>query len=81
MLDYGLKFTDTPIYCDNTSAISITKNPVQHTQTKHIEIRFHFLRDNAEKGKISIHFVRSEERFSRNAETDLYFGSRMPSSA
>ena len=64
LLDYGYKFTNTPIFCDNTSAISITKNPVQHTKTKHIEIRFHFLRDNAEKGKISIHFVPSPEQLA-----------------
>ncbi|KAL4573803.1 hypothetical protein LXL04_020621 [Taraxacum kok-saghyz] len=64
LLDYGYKFTNTPIFCDNTSAISITKNPVQHTKTKHIEIRFHFLRDNAEKGMISIHFVPSPEQLA-----------------
>ncbi|KAL4565967.1 hypothetical protein LXL04_030074 [Taraxacum kok-saghyz] len=59
-----IKFTNTPIFCDNTSAISITKNPVQHTKTKHIEICYHFLRDNAEKGKISIHFVPSPEQLA-----------------
>ena len=64
LLDYGYKFTKTPIFCDNTSAISITKNPVQHTKTKHIEIRYHFLCDNAEKGKISIHFVPSPEQLA-----------------
>jgi hypothetical protein len=34
-----------PIYCDNTSAISISKNPVMHSKTKHIPIKYHFLRE------------------------------------
>ena len=34
-----------PILCDNTSAISISKNPVMHSKTKHIPIKFHFLRE------------------------------------
>ena len=33
------------VYCDNSSAIDIFKNPVQHSKTKHIEIRYHFIRD------------------------------------
>jgi len=43
-----------PIFCDNTSAINIFKNPCQHKRTKHIDIRHYFLRDNVEKGLISI---------------------------
>ena len=64
MLDYGLKFTNTPIYCDNTSAIQITQNPVQHTKTKHIQIRHHFIRDNVEKGKVSLHYVSTTEQLA-----------------
>ena len=45
------------IFCDNTSAINITKNPIQHSHTKHIEIRHHFIRDHAFKEDISIEFV------------------------
>ena len=41
--DYGLTFSHVPIKCDNTSAISISNNLVQHSRTKHIEIRHHFL--------------------------------------
>jgi hypothetical protein len=35
-----------PIYCDNTSTISISKNPVMHSKTKHIPIKYHFLREH-----------------------------------
>ena len=48
--DYGLSFGRVPIFVDNMSAISIAKNPVIHSRTKHIDIRFHFLRDNHERG-------------------------------
>ncbi|GKD79629.1 retrovirus-related pol polyprotein from transposon TNT 1-94 [Tanacetum coccineum] len=46
LIDYGVRFDDVPIMCDNKGAIDLSKNPVQHSRTKHIEIRHHFLRDN-----------------------------------
>ncbi|KAJ9560455.1 hypothetical protein OSB04_005615 [Centaurea solstitialis] len=49
MLDYGITFLNTPLYIDNNSAISIVNNPVKHSKTKHIEIKFHFIRDSNEK--------------------------------
>nr|ABA91128.1 retrotransposon protein, putative, unclassified [Oryza sativa Japonica Group] len=55
--DYGLTFEKVPLFCDNTSAINIAKNPVQHSRTKHIDIRFHFLRDHVEKGDVELQFL------------------------
>ena len=49
---------------DNTSAINISKNPYQHRRTKHIDIRHHFLRDNVEKGLISMNFCSSENQIA-----------------
>ncbi|GKB96722.1 retrovirus-related pol polyprotein from transposon TNT 1-94, partial [Tanacetum coccineum] len=46
-----------PIFCDNTSAIAISNNPVLHSRTKHIDIRYHFIRDHILKGDIELHFV------------------------
>ena len=48
---------NVPIFYDNTSAINITKNPIQHSCTKHIEIRHHFIRDHSLKGDICIEHV------------------------
>ncbi|GJT97371.1 putative ribonuclease H-like domain-containing protein [Tanacetum coccineum] len=50
LLDYGYNFMNTVINIDNNSTICIIENPVQHSKTKHIEIRHHFIRDyNAKK--------------------------------
>ena len=64
MLDYGIKFTKTPIFCDNTSAIQMTQNPVHHSKSKHIEIRHHFIRDNVEKGKITLLHVGTADQLA-----------------
>ena len=50
-----------PIYCDSSSAIAISHNPIQHTRTKHIDIRYHFLKDNVLKNRIEFIFVTSTE--------------------
>jgi hypothetical protein len=44
--DFGEEYTHVPHQCDNNSAISVAKNQVLHSKTKHIEVRYHFLRDN-----------------------------------
>ncbi|KAJ9539166.1 hypothetical protein OSB04_031899 [Centaurea solstitialis] len=58
--DYGLEYKKIPIYCDSKSAIAISANPVQHSKTKHIDIRYHFLKDNVEKENIELYFVNTE---------------------
>ncbi|GJR64539.1 retrovirus-related pol polyprotein from transposon TNT 1-94 [Tanacetum coccineum] len=64
LIDYGVRLDDIPIMCDNKGAIDLSKNPVQHSRTKHIEIRHHFLRDNVQKGNISIEKVSSEDNIA-----------------
>ncbi|GJS66673.1 putative ribonuclease H-like domain-containing protein [Tanacetum coccineum] len=54
MMDYGFNFMHTKIHIDNESTISVIKNPVAHSRTKHIEIRFHFIRDCYEKRLIEV---------------------------
>ena len=61
---FDLTFSYVPIKCDNTSAISISKNLVQHSRTKHIETRYHFLKDYAQKGNITLEFVRTEDQLA-----------------
>ena len=59
--DYGIDLKQVPLFCDNESAIKIANNPVQHSKTKHIEIRHHFLRDHVMKKDIDIIHVNTEE--------------------
>ncbi|KAJ9541256.1 hypothetical protein OSB04_027762 [Centaurea solstitialis] len=56
--------SQTPIYIDNNSAISIVNNPVKHSKTKHIEIRFHFIRDCNEKKLIQVLKVHTDDQFA-----------------
>ena len=64
LMDYGVKLEKVPLYCDNTSAINLTKNPIQHSKTKHIEIRHHFIRDHIQKSDIEIMFVKTENQLA-----------------
>ena len=62
LLDYGYNFLNTPIFCDNESVFGIIKNPIQHSRTKHIAIRFHFIRDMAESGDIRMEPIDTKEQ-------------------
>ena len=62
--DFDLSFEHIPIKCDNTSAISISKNLVQHSRTKHIEIRQHFCRNHAQKDDITLEFVSTKDQLA-----------------
>ncbi|GJX60253.1 hypothetical protein Tco_0291643 [Tanacetum coccineum] len=64
LIDYDVRLDDVPIMCDNKGAIILSKNPVQQSRTKHIEIRDHFLRDNVQKGHISIEKVLSVDNIA-----------------
>ncbi|GJT18913.1 retrovirus-related pol polyprotein from transposon TNT 1-94 [Tanacetum coccineum] len=58
--DYDIYYKLVPIFCDNTSAIAISNNPVLYSRTKHIDIRYHFTRDHILKGDIELHFIPTE---------------------
>ena len=51
-----------PILCDNTSAISISKNPVMHSKTKHIPIKFHFLQEQVTEKNIKLEYIETKEQ-------------------
>jgi hypothetical protein len=62
--DYGYKLTKVPLLCDNESAIRMADNPVEHSRTKHIAIRYHFLRDHQQRGDIEIAYVSTKEQLA-----------------
>nr|GFD40513.1 retrovirus-related Pol polyprotein from transposon TNT 1-94 [Tanacetum cinerariifolium] len=60
LTDYGFNFKKIPIYCDSKSAIAISCNPVQHSRTKHIAVRYHFIKEHVEKGTIELYFIKTD---------------------
>ncbi|GJZ38745.1 hypothetical protein Tco_0585308 [Tanacetum coccineum] len=60
LTDYGFAFTRIPLYCDNRSAIALCCNNVQHSRSKHIDIRHHFIREQVEKGLVELYFVTTD---------------------
>ena len=63
--DFNLRYTKIPILCDNTSAINLAENPIQHSRTKHIDIKYHFIRDYVQKGDIELSFVNTVDQIAK----------------
>jgi hypothetical protein len=60
--DYDYKLSKVPLLCDNESAIRMADNPIEHSHTKHIDIRYHFLRDHQQRGNIEIAYVNTKDQ-------------------
>ena len=62
--DFGCELTKIPLLCNNEGAIKLVNNPINHSRTKHIDIRHHFLRDHEANGDITIHHVSTEKQLA-----------------
>jgi len=71
LADFGLQISKVPLMCDNTSAINLTKNQIQHSRTKHIEIHHHFIRDHVSNGDCEVKFIETKLQLA-NIFTKLY---------
>ncbi|GJV95095.1 retrovirus-related pol polyprotein from transposon TNT 1-94 [Tanacetum coccineum] len=60
LIDYGFHFDKIPMYCDSKAAISISSNPVQHSRAKHIDVRYHFIKEQVKKGIVELFFVKTK---------------------
>ncbi|GKD81070.1 hypothetical protein Tco_1347909 [Tanacetum coccineum] len=60
LTNYSLGFNKIPMYCDNNSSIALCCNNVQHSRSKHIDIRFYFIKEHVENGVIELYFVNME---------------------
>ncbi|GJZ31780.1 retrovirus-related pol polyprotein from transposon TNT 1-94 [Tanacetum coccineum] len=60
LMDYGFAFHKIPLYCDNQSAIALCCNNVQHSWSKHIDIRHHFIREQVENDVVELYFVTTD---------------------
>ncbi|GKA40254.1 hypothetical protein Tco_0732847 [Tanacetum coccineum] len=74
--DYGFDYNKIPLYCDSQSTIVISYNPVQHSHTKHINARYHFIKEQVECGIIEFYFVRTEcqlaDMFTKSLSQDRF---------
>jgi hypothetical protein len=59
---FNTKMEPTVIHCDNQSCINLSENPVFHERSKHIEMRYHYVRDIVQKNILSIHYVPTVEQ-------------------
>ena len=65
LTDIQVEYYETiPIYCDNISAIGISKNPVMHSKMNHIPIKYHFLREQVAENDIQVEYVGTKEQFA-----------------
>jgi hypothetical protein len=64
LLDYGISFKNVPLMCDNESAVKLATNPVQHSRTKHIDIRHYFLRVHVGKGDIFVYSIGTDHQLA-----------------
>nr|GEV13077.1 hypothetical protein [Tanacetum cinerariifolium] len=60
LTDYGFHFYKIPMYCNSKATIAISCNPVQHSCTKLIDVRYHFIKEKVEKGIVELFFVETE---------------------
>nr|GEY16675.1 hypothetical protein [Tanacetum cinerariifolium] len=60
LTDYGFHFDKIPMYCYSKAAIAISCNLVQHSHTKHIDVRYHFIKEKVKKGIVELFFIRTE---------------------
>ncbi|GJY57498.1 retrovirus-related pol polyprotein from transposon TNT 1-94 [Tanacetum coccineum] len=57
LTDYGFHFDKIPTYCDSKAAIAISCNLVQHSRTKHIDVRYHFIKEQVKKGIVELFLI------------------------
>nr|GEX11517.1 hypothetical protein [Tanacetum cinerariifolium] len=76
LTNYGFHFNKIPIYCDSKSAMAISCNSVQHSRTKHIAVRYYFIKEHVEKGMIKLYFVKTDyplaDLFTKALPTDRF---------
>nr|GEZ02207.1 retrovirus-related Pol polyprotein from transposon TNT 1-94 [Tanacetum cinerariifolium]GEZ02622.1 retrovirus-related Pol polyprotein from transposon TNT 1-94 [Tanacetum cinerariifolium] len=72
LTDYGIGFNKIPMYCDNKSTISLCCNNVQHSRSKHIDIRFHFIKDKVKNRLVELYFVNTKYQLADIFSKSIY---------
>ena len=76
--NYGIPQDTMCIFYDNTSSINLSKNLIQHSKSKHIEIRYHFIRDLVEERVVCLEFIHTDNQ-KANIFTKPLDGPRLES--
>jgi len=71
LIDFNLKLNYISIYFNNTSAINLTKNPILHSRTNHIEIKYYFIHNHIKKSNITLEFVIIKKQFMNTSTKSL----------
>ena len=61
LIDFGIELKDIPIRCDNISTINLIKNLIQHSRSKYIEIRHHFIREHIQNNDVMLEYINTEK--------------------
>ncbi|GJY68635.1 hypothetical protein Tco_0471617 [Tanacetum coccineum] len=69
--DYGFNYNIIPLYCDSQSAITISCNPVQHSHTKHIHTRYHFIKEHVKTGRMPTKIELTLEQSQQGVSNDV----------
>ncbi|KAJ0613659.1 putative RNA-directed DNA polymerase [Helianthus annuus] len=62
--ELGVTSTKPTLWCDNLGATYLSANPVFHARTKHVEVDFHFVREQVAKGKLSVRFIKTDDQIA-----------------
>nr|GEW05701.1 hypothetical protein [Tanacetum cinerariifolium] len=60
LTDYGFDYHKIPLYSDSQSAIALSCNTMQHSRTKHIAVRYHFIKEQVENEVVELYFVKTD---------------------
>ena len=58
---FDLQFDATCIYCNNQTCVKLSENPVFHDKSKHIEVKYHYIRDMVQRGQVKLLYVVMDE--------------------
>ena len=64
LIDFGIELKNISIKCDNTNTINLTKNLIQHSRSKHIKIRYHFIREHVQNNDIILEYINTENQLA-----------------
>jgi hypothetical protein len=71
--DLGEPLEKFVVHCDNKSAIELAKNPVHHQRSKHIDIKYHFIRERVQAGAFELQYLQSNEMIADALTKPLHF--------